>query len=57
MANTAIRTVRVDDRLWAKIRARARRDGVDVSTAVREALAAYASDDLFLGIKPPTKRH
>lgn len=44
MADTKIRTIRIPESLWRRARAKARREGTDVSTLVRDYLAMYITN-------------
>lgn len=41
MADMKIRTVRVPDELWSRVKAKAAREGDEVSTVIRRMLFAY----------------
>lgn len=41
MSDTKIRSIRVPEPIWRKARAKARREGTDISTVVRQFLMAY----------------
>lgn len=45
MANTTIRSVRVEDKVWDKARDKARRNGTDVSSLIRVWLTVYTQRD------------
>jgi antitoxin component of RelBE/YafQ-DinJ toxin-antitoxin module len=55
MANTALRSVRIDDKTWADAGERADLEGRTVSEVVRIALRAYA-DGKYDAVPQPIRR-
>lgn len=45
MAETKVRTVRVDDKLWAAAQGKARRRRETVAAVIKRALLAYVEED------------